>query len=85
MSPERIPEIYNSLESYRSTKAELVAIAEELETKYKAVNAQFIRERELYEKRDRLRKINLPVRGKMKLIIVGIDIGMQQLKVLLLR
>ena len=54
----RILEIYNSLRPYRSTKAELVAIAEELETKYKAVvNAQFIREAaELYEKRDRLRK-----------------------------
>jgi propanediol dehydratase small subunit len=54
----RILEIYNSLRPYRSTKAELIAIAEELETKYKAVvNAQFIREAaELYEKRDRLRK-----------------------------
>jgi len=54
----RILEIYNSLRPYRSTKAELVAIAEELENKYKAVvNAQFIREAaELYEKRDRLRK-----------------------------
>ena len=54
----RILEIYNSLRPYRSTKAELIAIAEELENKYKAVvNAQFIREAaELYEKRDRLRK-----------------------------
>ena len=54
----RILEIYNCLRPYRSTKAELLAIADELETKYKAVvNAQFIREAaELYEKRDRLRK-----------------------------
>ena len=54
----RILEIYNSLRPYRSTKTELIAKAEELENKYKAVvNAQFIREAaELYEKRDRLRK-----------------------------
>lgn len=54
----RILEIYNSLRPYRSTKAELLAIADELETKYNAsVNAKFIREAaELYEKRDRLRK-----------------------------
>lgn len=54
----RILEIYNALRPYRSTKEELLAIADELETKYHAsVNAQFIREAaELYEKRDRLRK-----------------------------
>lgn len=54
----RILEIYNSLRPYRSTKVELLAIADELETKYNAkVNAAFVREAaELYEKRDRLRK-----------------------------
>ena len=54
----RILEIYNSLRPYRSTKAELISIADELEQKYNAkVNAAFIREAaELYEKRDRLRK-----------------------------
>lgn len=54
----RILEIYNSLRPYRSTKAELLEIADELENKYNAkVNATFVREAaELYEKRDRLRK-----------------------------
>lgn len=54
----RILEIYNALRPYRSTKEELFAIADELETKYHAsINAQFLREAaELYEKRDRLRK-----------------------------
>ena len=54
----RILEIYNSLRPYRSTKTELLAIADELENKYNAkINAKFIREAaELYEKRDRLRK-----------------------------
>lgn len=55
---ERILEIYNNLRPYRSTKAELLAIADELEHDYNAkVNAAFVREAaELYEKRDRLRK-----------------------------
>ena len=54
----RVLEIYNALRPYRSTKAELFAIADELENKYSAkVNAQLVREAaELYEKRDRLRK-----------------------------
>lgn len=54
----RILEIYNSLRPYRSTKSELMSIADELENKYNAkVNAAFVREAaELYEKRDRLRK-----------------------------
>ena len=54
----RVLEIYNSLRPYRSTKAELLEIATELENKYNAkVNAQLVREAaELYEKRDRLRK-----------------------------
>lgn len=54
----RVLEIYNALRPYRSTKVELLAIADELENKYNAkVNAQLVREAaELYEKRDRLRK-----------------------------
>lgn len=55
---DRILEIYNSLRPYRSTKSELLSIANELEEKYNAnINAEFIREAaQLYEKRDRLRK-----------------------------
>ncbi|MCY7008554.1 diol dehydratase small subunit [Fusobacterium simiae] len=54
----RVLEIYNALRPYRSTKVELLKIADELEDKYNAkVNAQLVREAaELYEKRDRLRK-----------------------------
>lgn len=54
----RVLEIYNALRPYRSTKAELLAIADELANKYNAkVNAQLVKEAaELYEKRDRLRK-----------------------------
>lgn len=54
----RVLEIYNALRPYRSTKAELLEIANELENKYNAKsNAQLVREAaELYEKRDRLRK-----------------------------
>lgn len=54
----RVLEIYNALRPYRSTKLELLEIADELEGKYNAkVNAQLVREAaELYEKRDRLRK-----------------------------
>ena len=54
----RVLEIYNALRPYRSTKVELLAIADELENKYNAkVNAQLVKEAaELYEKRDRLRK-----------------------------
>lgn len=53
---DRILEMYNSLRPYRSTKEELLAIAEELETKYNAkVNAAFVREAaEVYEKREKL-------------------------------
>lgn len=53
---DRILEIYNALRPYRSTKEELLAIAEELEAKYKAkVNADFVREAaEIYEKREKL-------------------------------
>lgn len=49
--------VYNSLRPYRSTKAELYTIADNLEKKYKCtVNAAFIREAaDVYEKRGRLR------------------------------
>lgn len=55
---DRILEIYNALRPYRSTKEELLDIAEELENKYKAkVNADFVREAaEVYEKREKLRQ-----------------------------
>ncbi|MGQ9533490.1 MAG: diol dehydratase small subunit, partial [Desulfotomaculales bacterium] len=54
---ERILEIYNALRPYRSTKAELLAIADELESRYGArINAAFIREAaEVYERRGRLK------------------------------
>ena len=54
----RILEIYNALRPFRSTVAELLAIADELETRYQAtVNATFIREAaEVYQQRDKLRK-----------------------------
>lgn len=53
----RILEIYNALRPYRSTKQELLAIAEEMETKYKAtINAAFVIEAAgVYERRNRLR------------------------------
>ncbi|MGC3953626.1 MAG: diol dehydratase small subunit [Propionicimonas sp.] len=53
----RLLEIYNALRPYRSTKAELYGIAEELESKYHCtVNAAFIREAaDVYEQRGRLR------------------------------
>lgn len=55
---ERVLQIYNALRPYRSTKAELVAIADELEGKYGAkVNAGFVREAAVvYERRGRLRE-----------------------------
>lgn len=53
----RILEMYNALRPYRSTKAELILIAEEMETKYKAtISAAFLREAAgVYERRNRLR------------------------------
>ncbi len=50
---ERVLEIYNALRPYRSTKEELLEIADELEKKYNAVvNANFIREAaDVYERR----------------------------------
>jgi len=53
---ERILEIYNALRPYRSTKKQLLEIAEELEVVYNAkINSEFVREAaEVYETRNRL-------------------------------
>lgn len=58
VSDERILQIYNALRPYRSTKAELLAIADELQNEYKAVvTANLVREAaEVGEARGRLRK-----------------------------
>lgn len=55
---ERLLEIYNALRPYRSTKQELIDIANELDQKYGAkAAAGLVREAaEVYEKRDRLKK-----------------------------
>ena len=55
---DRILEIYDKMRPYRSTKAELLGIADELDTKYNAkINAALVREAVvMYEKRDRLKK-----------------------------
>lgn len=55
----RILEIYNALRPFRSTVADLLAIADELENQYQAkVNADFIREAaQVYEQRGKLRKV----------------------------
>ncbi|MEG0238231.1 MAG: diol dehydratase small subunit [Clostridium sp.] len=55
---DRILEIYNALRPFRSTREDLLAIADELENKYEAkVNAEFVREAlEVYEKRSKLRQ-----------------------------
>ncbi len=54
---DRLLNVYNALRPYRSTKAELYGIADELEQKYQCkVNAAFIREAaDVYEKRGRLK------------------------------
>lgn len=54
---ERILEVYNALRPNRSTKEELLSIADEFENKYNAtINANFIREAaEVYEDRGVLR------------------------------
>lgn len=54
----RILEIYNSLRPNRSSKEELMAIADELQNKYNArITAEFVREAAaVYEKRDVLKK-----------------------------
>jgi propanediol dehydratase small subunit len=53
----RVLEIYNALRPYRSTKEELLDIADELENKYNAkINATLVREAsQIYEKRGRLK------------------------------
>lgn len=55
---QRVLEIYNSLRPYRCTKKELLDIAEELETLFKAkICAAHVREAAaVYEKRNRLKK-----------------------------
>jgi len=57
---ERVLEIYNALRPYRSSKAELYAMADELETKYQAkVCAAFVREAaDLYVERKKLKGDN---------------------------
>jgi propanediol dehydratase small subunit len=59
ISDARILEIYNALRPNRSTKEELLAIADELETEYGATeNAALVREAaDVYERRGRLKKI----------------------------
>lgn len=55
---ERILQIYNAIRPYRSTKKELLNIADELENIYNAtINANFIREvAHVYQLRDRLKR-----------------------------
>jgi propanediol dehydratase small subunit len=55
---DRILEIYNALRPYRSTKAELLAIADELEHKYGCkMNSKHVREAaDVYERRGRLKE-----------------------------
>lgn len=55
---DRILEIYNALRPYRSTKDELMHIADELEHKYGAkINADFVREAtDVYQERNRLKE-----------------------------
>lgn len=54
---EKLLEIYNALRPYRSTKAELHGIADDLEQNYQCrINAAFIREAaDVYEQRGRLK------------------------------
>ncbi|MBP9478055.1 MAG: diol dehydratase small subunit [Sebaldella sp.] len=54
---ERILQIYNALRPFRSSKVELMQIADELENKYNAtINAALVREAaEVYENRKKLR------------------------------
>lgn len=59
LSDARILEIYNAMRPNRSTKEELLTIADELESEYGAVeNAKLIREAaDVYERRGRLKEI----------------------------
>ncbi|MDU4961640.1 MAG: diol dehydratase small subunit [Sporomusaceae bacterium] len=54
---DRVLEIYNALRPYRSSKPELLAIADELDGRYGAkINAALVREAaDVYERRNRLR------------------------------
>lgn len=56
----RVLEMYNALRPYRSSKQELLAIADELETKYNAtISAEYVREAaEYYETRKKLKGDN---------------------------
>lgn len=55
---DRLLQIYNALRPYRSTKQELLAIADELQDEYEAtISAGWVREAaDVYERRDRLRQ-----------------------------
>lgn len=55
---DRLLEIYDALRPYRSSKQELLDIADELQNVHKAaISADFVREAaDVYEKRDRLRR-----------------------------
>jgi propanediol dehydratase small subunit len=57
---KRVLEMYNALRPYRSSKAELLDIADELKTQYgAAVTSEFVREAaEQYEKRKKLKGDN---------------------------
>ena len=55
-SDERVLEIYGALRPFRSTKEELLVIAEELESGGAVLNAAFVRQAaEVYEKRKKLK------------------------------
>ena len=56
----RVLEMYNALRPYRSSKQELLDIANELETQYSAkISATYVREAaEHYEKRKKLKGDN---------------------------
>ena len=56
---DRVLQIYNALRPFRSTKQELLDIANELESKYNAkINATLVREAAVvYEKRSRLKVV----------------------------
>lgn len=55
-SDERVLEIYGALRPFRSTKEELLKIAEELEEKGAVLNAAFVRQAsEVYQKRKKLK------------------------------
>ncbi|MDV7103682.1 propanediol dehydratase small subunit PduE [Vibrio sp. TH_r3] len=57
---EKVLDIYNALRPYRSTKQELLDIAQELDSKYQAtICAEFVREAaELYQQRKKLQGDN---------------------------